>query len=358
MLHLSHSISKRENWQEKEDRENYLWIFIALFLLIAIPAGFFRWFDVHSQMEKMHEEQALASEVFAHFLEDKGTQIDDIVNTPLSIPSSLTKNVSVLLFYKGAMWTLKTGGDHLEFHSLTPEERSQTPPEGGIRTTASVFSDGQIIFDLSNDYVQSRKNRSAKIITSYFVLQALLLPLPARRLTSLITKRRRHKEEIRKQAFIDPLTGLYNRALFLKNLDKEVLRAKRNCTQFAVLFVDLDDFKPVNDTYGHAIGDQLLQQVAARLAKTVRKADIVSRFGGDEFCLLLENISEKGADIVADKLHDDFRQPFVVSTFHIRIQASIGLAVYPDDATSGPDLLRLADQDMYQNKQEKKQKVA
>ena len=166
-----------------------------------------------------------------------------------------------------------------------------------------------------------------------------------------VTAARDLSDRLAHLALHDNLTELPNRALFCDRLDQALVRAQRNSTSAAVVFVDLDRFKPVNDTLGHAVGDQLLQAVARRLLGCVRGSDTVSRYGGDEFLILLNDVSHpQDAAMCADKINTAFAKAFEVAGHTLHISASIGIARFPEDATDGATLLKLADAAMYQAK--------
>ncbi|WP_019141012.1 CHASE domain-containing protein [Noviherbaspirillum massiliense] len=152
-------------------------------------------------------------------------------------------------------------------------------------------------------------------------------------------------------ALYDPLTGLPNRKLVTERLQQALSAARRRKQQVALMFVDLDKFKPVNDNFGHAIGDQLLQEVAKRLRACVRDSDTVSRLGGDEFVVLLAEVEgSEGAAAVADKILKALEEEFVVAGHRLQISSSIGIAIYPDQAGDGQGLLKKADAAMYHAK--------
>jgi diguanylate cyclase (GGDEF)-like protein/PAS domain S-box-containing protein len=160
--------------------------------------------------------------------------------------------------------------------------------------------------------------------------------------------RKRAQEKILHQAYHDGLTGLPNRLLFRDRLNLAVVQAKRHGGMLAVMFIDLDRFKTINDDLGHAAGDQLLQAVAARLAKCLRQGDTVARLGGDEFTLLLPNISQRDdAENAARKVLAVLSQPFRVGQQEQLTGASIGIAVYPDDGDTIDALIQNADIAMY-----------
>ena len=156
-------------------------------------------------------------------------------------------------------------------------------------------------------------------------------------------------------ALHDPLTGLPNRRLLEDRMEIMLDRAERNHLRAAVLMVDLDGFKQVNDTYGHAVGDEFLRAVASRLALVVRKADTLARSGGDEFTVLVSDILQPdGAGILARKLQEVLDQPIPVGDLQLRVSASIGVAVYPDDGRTAEELCAMADAQMYQTKRHTK----
>lgn len=158
-------------------------------------------------------------------------------------------------------------------------------------------------------------------------------------------------EELRRVAQHDPLTDLPNRALFSDRLDRELARARRQHGRFAMVFLDLDHFKPINDNFGHDVGDQVLQQVARRLQNCVRSTDTVGRIGGDEFVVLMAQLSESDVILaLAEKLQQALRLPIVVNDHQLTITCCIGVAVYPEHGTDAMTLTRSADDAMYRAK--------
>jgi diguanylate cyclase (GGDEF)-like protein/PAS domain S-box-containing protein len=149
----------------------------------------------------------------------------------------------------------------------------------------------------------------------------------------------------------DVLTDLPNRTLFDDRIAQAIAMAHRQGTQLAVMFVDLDLFKQVNDSLGHAVGDMLLQSVTARLLACVRESDTVSRFGGDEFVVLLPRIVAGSAEVVADKLLRALAAPHEISGHVLHITASVGISLYPDDALDAAALIGAADNALYHAKQ-------
>ena len=170
-----------------------------------------------------------------------------------------------------------------------------------------------------------------------------------------ITERNEAEQRLKRLhhlAHYDTLTGVPNRTLFYETLKKALAQASDRGWQVAVLFIDLDHFKNVNDTLGHAIGDELLGQFSDRLAQCVRTRDTVGRLGGDEFALiLLMHGGHQGAAFVANKIRDVLRAPFDLQGHEVAVTASIGITVHPDDASDPDTLLKYADAAMYRAKQ-------
>ncbi|HEY8905013.1 MAG TPA: diguanylate cyclase, partial [Rhodoferax sp.] len=164
-----------------------------------------------------------------------------------------------------------------------------------------------------------------------------------------ISQRIAAQNQVRELAFYDPLTRLPNRRLALERLTQQIAHAKRALHPMGLLFIDLDKFKPVNDTLGHEVGDWLLQQVAQRIQSCLRESDTAARLGGDEFVILLPEVaSRKAAVAVAQKIHAALVQEFITSKgVVLQIAASIGVALFPDHGKTGKDLLHAGDQAMY-----------
>jgi diguanylate cyclase (GGDEF)-like protein len=163
----------------------------------------------------------------------------------------------------------------------------------------------------------------------------------------------------RHDAHHDPLTGMPNRSLLMQMLRQQLALNERNGGQLALLYLDLDGFKAVNDTHGHAMGDDLLRMVATRIAVCLRKADMAARLGGDEFAALLINVDSEGAAFVAEKLIESLSLPFPIAGEILSISTSIGIALAPANAScSVEDLLQQADEAMYRAKAAGKRRYA
>ncbi|MDP5291130.1 EAL domain-containing protein [Oceanimonas sp. CHS3-5] len=168
-----------------------------------------------------------------------------------------------------------------------------------------------------------------------------------------ITHIRENEDKVRRLAYYDPLTGLPNRRLLEDRLELAIRHANRSKQHLAVIFLDLDHFKQVNDTLGHAAGDELLLDVSRRIRARLREDDTLARLGGDEFIVLLPELNETDeASRVARRLIDAIAEPFNIHEQPFRIGCSLGISLYPDDANSAEELLHHADAAMYQVKQE------
>ena len=168
-----------------------------------------------------------------------------------------------------------------------------------------------------------------------------------------ITRLKKQEAQLAYQANYDPVTHLPNRVLAMDRINRAIVSAERNRYQIAVMFVDLDQFKRINDTFGHSCGDELLVRAAERLQQTVRNSDTVARFGGDEFVILLDELTDNLAvEKVAEKVLRAFAAPVSIDEHQLTVTASIGVATYPQDGTDPETLLSHADAAMYTAKEQ------
>lgn len=166
-----------------------------------------------------------------------------------------------------------------------------------------------------------------------------------------ITEQKILEQELEKQANYDKLTDLPNRKLFFERLERIIIENERDQKSFALLFIDLDGFKNINDQYGHHIGDEVLMAIGHRLKANVRKSDTVARMGGDEFTVILRDIQHRDSlEKVVQKIHRHIREDMHIEGYTCRVNASIGIAISPDDGTDSETLLKRADEMMYKIK--------
>jgi diguanylate cyclase (GGDEF)-like protein len=202
--------------------------------------------------------------------------------------------------------------------------------------------------------LQSRKNppMDALLIAVTNSLIVILVLLAYERITAHLRKlREEDRQRLAVLASLDDLTGVGNRRTFESRLHEACARCDRSGDQLAVFYIDLNDFKQINDELGHQAGDQVLRMVAERLRSTLRLNDTVARLGGDEFAVIVEPIqSQESIDVMHGKLRDAITDPLVFAGLVLTISASIGHALYPAQGVQPDDLLRLADADMYREK--------
>ncbi|MBS3805516.1 MAG: sensor domain-containing diguanylate cyclase, partial [Oleiphilaceae bacterium] len=179
-----------------------------------------------------------------------------------------------------------------------------------------------------------------------------LLQFVSSQVAAAVERKRTHSH-LEYLAQHDQLTGLANRALFLDRLQNSLKKARRESTRLAVLYLDMDKFKQINDSFGHTTGDWLLREVARRLGQCVRESDTVGRLGGDEFAVLLDTISvKKDATVVARKILAALSEPYVLEGQTLITAPSVGIAVYPEHGQDDLQLIRHADDAMYMAKRD------
>ncbi|WP_338763835.1 EAL domain-containing protein [Massilia sp. METH4] len=182
------------------------------------------------------------------------------------------------------------------------------------------------------------------------------LEMANRELELEVAERKQAEQRAHELSTKDALTGLVNRRSLIQHLEHAVASSDRRRSQFALLFLDLDDFKQINDGFGHDVGDELLRQVAARLSAAVRASDVVARLGGDEFVVLIEGKAPgENAARVARKIANAHARPFTIGEHRVHTSTSIGIAVYPQDGADARSLMKSADLAMYRAKEEREQ---
>lgn len=171
-----------------------------------------------------------------------------------------------------------------------------------------------------------------------------------------ITDRRKETDRLEQLAHYDHLTKIPNRYLLFDRLQHLIAQSKRNKSIFALLYIDLDKFKIINDTKGHAFGDQVLFETALRLKQSIRKSDTVARIGGDEFVVLLEDIANKNEiSSMVETLSKSLNKIYIINDEKLKVICSIGVAIYPEEGTTSDDLIAKADKAMYSEKEKHNQ---
>ena len=202
----------------------------------------------------------------------------------------------------------------------------------------------KIICDIS---LSTSKNDQGEVDGYIGYLQDITL----QKQTQILLEEQTHK--LKYLAHHDTLTDLPNRALFKDRLAQSIVSAKRNKEQFALLFIDLDQFKKINDSLGHHVGDQVLVETAKRIQSVLREEDTLARLGGDEFTIIVKNFKNLQAiSTISQKIIDVMKEPVTIAIHNLYVTSSIGISVYPDDATSDLNLIKYADAAMYKAKDE------
>ena len=259
--------------------------------------------------------------------------------------------LSAGLWHAGASITV--GGKHIA-NWLIGQVRDQTQDEGQMREYArKIGADEQAFMEAFCEVPAMARAQFERVAWALFALGKQLSTLAYQNVQQarLITERQGAEQRIEHLAYYDALTDLPNRTLLAQRAELALALAGRRHEELAVLFLDLDRFKEINDSLGHTEGDQLLMQVARRLRESIREVDTVCRMGGDEFVLLLPEAGLEGAQKIADKLLALFRQPFTVASHRLHTTLSVGIALYPHDGVSFDELLKNADTALYRAKQ-------
>ncbi|MEA2073027.1 MAG: EAL domain-containing protein [Campylobacterota bacterium] len=236
---------------------------------------------------------------------------------------------------------------YLKENNYKLEELFQTlQRQGSFEIEASMYKKNktEIICDIS---LSVSRNEDGDIDGYIGYLQDITLQKQTESLLEAQT------EKLKYLAHHDTLTNLPNRALFKDRLAQSIIRAKRNSEQFALLFIDLDQFKKINDSLGHHVGDEVLIQAAKRINSVLREEDSLARLGGDEFTVILNNIKNiQNISVVAQKIIDAMKEPITIAIHNLYVTSSIGISIYPDDAKNDLNLIKYADAAMYKAKDE------
>ena len=270
----------------------------------------------------------------------------------------LSTVIDLASFQKAAF--RETRNDRFEFAIRTENRESSTDSaeqDGGpLYGNQELFADPTsviLVANMPNDkWIYAVRSKDQPHSLTYWVIRGagwLLSALLAFGIFVVL----RQRITLARLAGFDSLTDLPNRRLFDDRLEQAIRRQSRQKTQVAVVFIDINDFKPINDRYGHKIGDRVLHALAVRIYAEVRGGDTVARWAGDEFAIIVEDAEIALIDHLIKRLHQRVEAPMDIEGIPLRISASIGVAFYPSEAGNSADLLELADQRMYENKNSK-----
>ena len=268
-------------------------------------------------------------------------------------------------------WKHISGSQQTQFHTGDGLFTSATiyPFLEGLKSSSGsvdAFGDSQtylsakeyywkIVSHVPAEILKSSANDLVRKLSFLVAFLVIFIAVLSWFLAQAIVKRKSHQLELFRSANFDLLTGLPNRSLFFERVEQTLKQGHRNEKKFALLFLDLDGFKAVNDTLGHDGGDEMLSKVAKKLQSCVRESDTAARLGGDEFAILLTNvISKNDAGLVAEKIIKNLLSPFTIKGKELQIGVSIGIGIFPENGKITDQLLQKADHAMYTAKKEGK----
>jgi len=291
-----------------------------------------------TELKKTEEKLKLAASVFSHARE--GITITDSKGTILEVNDTFTK---------------VTGYSREEVLGKNPRilQSGRQSPEFYIEMWATLQQEGSWVGEVWN----RRKNGEvyAELLTIGAVHNSSTQEINYVALFTDITEQKTHQTQLQRMAHYDVLTNLPNRVLLADRLTQAMDHATRNSRSIAVLFLDLDGFKAINDRHGHHAGDELLIAVSNQLSVSLRDGDTLSRIGGDEFVVVLSDIEKiQDCEPILERLLQAASSPFTVNNTELKVSASIGVTIYPQDSADADVLMRHADQAMYVAKQEGK----
>ncbi|HEY7987291.1 MAG TPA: sensor domain-containing diguanylate cyclase [Methylophilaceae bacterium] len=313
----------------------YLGLVIAFIAIVVVSVFAYRFAKLSQQLQASEERWKFALEGAGDGVWDWDVKADDVVFSPRYCEMYGFSDEDVTL--KSKQWQERIHPDDRERVRIDVQAYLNGETDHYVNEHQVICKDGSIKWALSRGMIVSRDEdgKPVRMIGTH----------------ADITERKNIEQKIRLMAHYDSLTELPNRILIDDRLKQALAHARRENKSLALMFLDLDKFKPVNDTLGHDIGDALLKQVAKRLQLSVRASDTVARIGGDEFIVLLPTIDEtEDAVIVAEKILEALNQPFEIASHKLNISSSIGIALFPQHAADEHSLLVNADTAMYHSK--------
>jgi diguanylate cyclase (GGDEF)-like protein/PAS domain S-box-containing protein len=309
---------------------------------------------IHKPIEQKELLTVIEMALYKHRMEMKLREKEEWLATILEgiVDGVIATDVHGVITFMNPVASLLTGWKANAVVSKRIEDILQL--FDGDKETPVVFSPQEIIEKegfpetVPNLYIINPQGKTPIEIKASVIKDESGVPAGLVILLRDITERRNHEQELRRLAIHDTLTQLPNRLLFFDRLHLALSHARRHGHSLAILMLDLDNFKKVNDTYGHFVGDQLLKEAGQRLVAAIRSTDTVARFGGDEFVLLLPEIqSEAAAAQIAQRILEVIRSPFEINQIPLLITVSIGLALFPEDGQAPESLITNADLALY-----------
>jgi diguanylate cyclase (GGDEF)-like protein/PAS domain S-box-containing protein len=364
-LRIEHS-SLDQHEAQAQVTTRYLFLCIVAAILAGTSFGFLTIYFAFREAQQRFKNQVLLKTEQLLQLQEQTNQRLQQANAGLQISEEKLRlfadNVPVMTAsFDTNLYCSFANRRYADFFSLSASDIIGRHLSGIIGKAACTEVEGHFLKALRGHPVTYQRKRTlpngelcyleVKLVPRH---DAIGLAIGCFVVTTDITEHKLLAENIQRIAHHDGLTGLPNRLLFNDRLTQLLSLAKRDSSQFALLNIDLDKFKPVNDSFGHAVGDELLQAVATRIRQQVRESDTVARVGGDEFLVILPDVATReGARTVAQKIVAAVATPFELGSAHHQVQigASIGIAIYPTDGEEAESLLKSADDAMYSAKQ-------
>jgi diguanylate cyclase (GGDEF)-like protein len=331
-------------------------IFIFTFVLIQRQKAEHNLINVNLDLEKRVQQRTGELVLLTTSLEEERARLETIL---MSIPAAVIiaeapsgkiiyANQQVENIWQQPFNQADASRFYTEYKVFYPDGRAYRQEDWPI--TRSLRK-GEVVSGVEIHVERSNGTRRILSVSSAPIRSGKNRILAGVSIFSDITERKKMEEEIRHLAHHDELTGLPNRRLFIEMIQFEIAQAKRKHQKMAILFLDLDRFKEVNDTLGHEAGDMLLKQVAKRLKLNLRETDALARIGGDEFNIILSDFNRiEDISVVVDKIMSSFQQPYILNSHELNVTTSIGISIYPDDSNEQDTLFRYADIALYQAK--------
>jgi len=327
--------------------DSLFWVIGALLIIVLVVGiwGWTQWVKVRRQKAVLtgHAEDEAASDRHSAQLEFRRSRILEDINSSRPLPELIEEITELVSFSTNAAfcWCDLADGSHAGKCPATTEKlrtvRRDIPASAG-------GSHGTLFAAVDPD-VPSTPDEAAALESGI-------------RLATLSIETRKLYRDLVYRSEFDLLTDICNRFSFERHLEEHIARAREEETAFGLVYIDLDEFKQVNDQYGHHVGDRYLQEVALRMKRQLRSGDMLARLGGDEFAALVP-VGRNRAVIeeIAQRLERSFDAPFAVEGYVLRGTASVGLALFPEDADTGDGLLGAADAAMYVSKHTKRNRA-
>jgi len=337
------------NKSSGKDRSKYAHYYVLACLILGLDFSFLT--IVYSDLQNYELRTFLTLAILVMVAASVGTLS---VWMRAYLAFSLPQLIALIVMYtlSGSIFTVISISVYTWFMLTVAKNFNTKFKEGRLLIDENIKLITQMKEEISaRKTVQSELENQQRKLEDKIKERTLALENTNESLNDQIGIRRVVEKQLEYLAYYDELTELPNRTLFIEDIKKSLHQAKRNESLLGILFIDLDRFKNINDSYGHQIGDKLLKSIAERLSGTLRDSDIIARNGGDEFSILIENMMDaREPYIVANKIIKALNEKFIIDEHNVHIGASVGIAMYPLDGNDALELVEMADTAMYEAK--------